>query len=68
MVRLALLCDRELDSRAMKSLAGKLSHRELEELRRSYARRAEERLPLQTQLCYETKHVAFDEENRAFLG
>ena len=67
-VRLALLCDRELDGRAMKSLAGKLSHQELEELRRSYARRAEERLPLQTQLCYETKHVAFDEENRAFLG
>ncbi len=67
-VRLALLCDRELDGRAMKSLAGKLSHRELEELRRSYARRAEERLPLRTQLCYETKHAAFDEENRAFLG
>ena len=67
-VRLALLCDRELDGRAMKSLAGKLSHRELEELRRSYARRAEERLPLRTQLCYERKHAAFDEENRAFLG
>ena len=67
-VRLALLADRELDGRAMKSLAGKLSHQELEELRRSYARRAEERLPLRTQLCYETKHVAFDEENRAFLG
>ena len=67
-VRLALLCDRELDGRAMKSLAGKLSHRELEELRRSYARRVGERLPLRTQLCYETKHAAFDEENRAFLG
>ena len=67
-VRLALLCDRELDGRAMKSLAGKLSHRELEELRRSYARRVGERLPLRTQLCYETKHVSFDEENRAFLG
>ena len=67
-VRLALLCDRELDGRAMKSLAGKLSHRELEELRRSYARQAGERFPLRTQLSYETKHVPFDEENRAFLG
>ncbi len=67
-VRLALLADRELDGRAMKSLAGKLSHQELEELRRSYARRAGERFPLRTQLSYETKHVPFDEENRAFLG
>ncbi len=66
-VRLALLADRELDGRAMKSLAGKLSHQELEELRRSYARRAGERFPLRTQLSYETKHVPFDEENRAFL-
>ena len=67
-VRLALLCDRELDGRAMKSLAGKLSHRELEELRRSYARRAEERLPLRTQLCYARKSAGLAEENRAFLG
>jgi hypothetical protein len=67
-VRLALLADRELDGRAMKSLAGKLSHQELEELRRSYARRAGERFPLRTQLSYETKHVPFDEENKAFLG
>ena len=67
-VRLALLADRELDGRAMKSLAGKLSHRELEELRRSYARRAEERLPLRTQLCYERKSAGLAEENRAFLG
>ena len=67
-VRLALLADRELDGRAMKSLAGKLSHQELEELRRSYARQAGERFPLRTQLSYETKHVPFDEENRAFLG
>ena len=67
-VRLALLADRELDGRAMKSLAGKLSHQELEELRRSYARRAEERLPLRTQLCYERKNAGLAEENRAFLG
>ena len=35
-VRLALLADRELDGRAIKSLAEKLSHDELEELRKSY--------------------------------
>ena len=67
-VRLALLADRELDGRAMKSLAGKLSHQELEELRKSYTRRAGERFPLKTQLNYETKSAAFDEENKAFLA
>ena len=67
-VRMAVLADRELDGRAMKSLADKLSHQELEELRRSYARRAGERFPLKTQLSYEKKHVPFDEENKAFLG
>ena len=68
MVRLALLADRELSAQAMKSLADKLSLAELEELRRSYARRAGERFPLKTQLRYETKDAGLDEENRAFLG
>lgn len=67
-VRLALLADRELSAQAMKSLADKLSHQELEELRKSYARRAGERFPLKTQLGYETRSVAFDEENKAFLA
>ena len=67
-VRLALLADRELSAQAMKSLADKLSHQELEELRKSYARRAGERFPLKTQLSYETKAAAFDEENKAFLA
>lgn len=67
-VRLALLADRELSVQAMKSLADKLSHQELEELRKSYARRAGERFPLKTQLSYETKSAAFDEENKAFLA
>ena len=52
----------------MKSLADKLSHQELEELRKSYTRRAGERFPLKTQLNYETKSAAFDEENKAFLA
>lgn len=67
-VRLALLADRELDGRAVKSLADKLSHQELEELRKSYARRAGEQFPLKTQLRYETGSAGFDEENKAFLA
>ena len=67
-VRLALLADRELDGRAIKSLAEKLSHDELEELRKSYARRAQQRLPLSTQLSYQVERAAFDERNRAFLA
>ncbi len=67
-VRLALLADRELDGRAVKSLADKLSYQELEELRKSYARRAGERFPLKTQLRYETGSTGFDEENKAFLA
>ncbi len=66
-VRLALLADRELDGRAMKSLTDKLSARELEELRRSYARRVGEKLPLRTQLSYGEKTPVPNEENRAFL-
>lgn len=67
-VRLALLADRELSAQAMKSLADKLSHQELEELRKSYARRAGERFPLKTQLSYEARSAALDEENKAFLA
>ena len=67
-VRLALLCDRELDGRAIKSLAGKLSSDELEELRKSFSRRAGERFPLSTQLRYRTDAAAIKEENQAFLG
>ena len=67
-VRMALLSDQQLDGRAMKSLADKLSHQDLEELRKSYARRVQERLPLGTQLSYETQNSGFDAENQAFLG
>lgn len=66
-VRMALLCDRELDGRAMKSLADKLSHGELEELAKSFARRAGERLPLRTQLSYRTEQSVSDERDSAFM-
>ena len=65
-VRMALLADRELDGQAMKSLADKLSHQELETLAKSYARRAEERLPLKTQLSYGGKTNLPDEGDSAF--
>ena len=67
-VRLALLADRELDGRAVKSLTDKLSPAELEELKKSFARRTGEKFPLKTQLRYEAGSAAFDEENRAFLA
>ena len=66
-VRLALLADRELDGRAMKSLADKLSHRELEELKQSFARRAEERLPVKPQLAYGEREAVLEEQDRAFM-
>ena len=65
-VRLATLADRELDGRAVRSLAGKLSRGELEELARSYGRRAEEKYPVRTQLSYGRKEEP-GEEDRAFL-
>lgn len=66
-VRLALLADRELDSRAMKSLTDKLSLQELEMLAKSYARRAEERLPVRTQLSYGEKTAISKEQDQAFM-
>jgi len=68
-VRLAMLADRELDGQAMKSMADKLSPTELEELRRSFARRAGEKLPLRTQLSYQEKNHNSEQidGNRAFL-
>lgn len=66
-VRLAMLADQELDGRAVKSLADKLSCQELEELAKSFSRRAGERLPLKTQLSYGEK-TADREENHAFLA
>ena len=66
-VRLGLLADRELDGGALRSLVDKLSLQELEELRKSWARRAEERLPLKTQLDYREKKVDLAERDRAFM-
>ena len=66
-VRLALLADQELDGRAMKLLTDKLSAQELETLKSSYARRAEEKLPLKTQLSYGGKTAVPDARDSAFM-
>jgi len=66
-VRQALLADRELDGGTMKSLTDKLSPDELEALRKSFARRAEERFPLKTQLSYGEKNTKPADGNQAFL-
>ena len=66
-VRLALLADRELDSRAIKSLAMKLSPAELEEMAKSYARRAGEKYPLKTQLEYGERPAVSNSADQAFL-
>lgn len=66
-VRMALLADRELDGAAMKSLTDKLSSQELEELAKSFSRRAGERIPVKTQLSYGKKDDLSDQRNQAFL-
>ena len=67
-IRLALLADRELSGQTVKSLAGKLSPMELEELAKSFSRRAGERLPLKTQLSYDSRTAsARDEQDSAFM-
>ena len=67
MVRLALLADRELDGRALKGLADRLSPAELELLTGSFARRTRERYPVKTQLDYGKRRGEAPEEDRAFL-
>ena len=66
-VRLAVLADRELDGQAMKSLADKLSPDELEELAKSFSRRAGEKLPVVTQLSYDKKTAVPNEQDSAFM-
>ena len=66
-VRLALLADGELEEETVKAMAAKLSARELETLGKSFARRAEERYPIQTQLSYGDRPAGPRETDRAFL-
>ena len=67
LVRLALLADGEREEETIKSVCTKLSPEELEALGKSFARRAEERYPVKTQLTYGEKSCRPRETDRAFL-
>ena len=67
LVRLALLADSSLEEEIIKSASAKLNPRELEALGKSFARRAEERYPIKTQLSYGDKPAKPREADRAFL-
>ena len=67
LVRLALLADSTLEERVVKSACAKLNLEELEGLGKSFARRAEERYPIKTQLSYGEKAAQPRETDRAFL-
>ena len=67
LVRQAVLADGQLEEAVIRSAAGKLSHRELEALAASFARRAGERYPLKTQLRYGEQAAQPREGDRAFL-
>ena len=65
--RLALLADSTLEEGVIQSACAKLNPEELEALGKSFARRAEERYPIKTQLSYGEKTVQPREIDRAFL-
>ena len=67
LVRQAVLADGQLEEAVIRSAADKLTHRELEALAASFARRAGERYPLKTQLRYGEQAVQPREGDRAFL-
>ena len=68
LVRQAVLADGQLEEAVLRSAADKLTHRELEALTASFARRAGERYPLRTQLSYGERTAQPREEDRAFLA
>ena len=67
LVRQAMLADGQLEEAVIRSAADKLSHRELEALTASFARRAGERYPVKPQLSYAEKAAQPREGDRAFL-
>ena len=67
LVRQAMLADGQLEEAVIRSAADKLSHRELEALTASFARRAGERYPVKPQLSYGEKAAQPREGDRAFL-
>ena len=66
-VRLGGLADPKLDLKVLKAIAEKLEEGELQELKRAYEARAQERYPLTVQLGYGKEPERRPEEDRAFL-
>ena len=66
-VRLGALADPKLDLAVLKAIAEKLEEGELQELKRAYEARAQERYPLTVQLGYGKEPARRQEEDRAFL-
>ena len=66
-VRLGGLADPKLDLAVLKAIAEKLEEGELQELKRAYEARAQERYPLTVQLGYGKEPARHQEEDRAFL-
>ena len=66
-VRLGGLADPKLDLAVLKAIAEKLEEGELQELKRAYQARAQERYPLAVQLGYGKEPERRPEEDRAFL-
>ena len=66
-VRLGGLADPKLDLKVLKAIAEKLEEGELQELKRAYEARAQERYPLTVQLGYGKELEQRPEEDGAFL-
>ena len=67
MVRLGGLADPKLDLAVLKAIAEKLEEGELQELKRAYEARAQERYPLTVQLGYGKEAEKPSDEDGAFL-
>ena len=66
-VRLGGLADPKLDLKVLKAITEKLEEGELQELKRAYEARAQERYPLSVQLGYGKEPERRPEEDGAFL-
>ena len=67
LVRLAVLSGSDLSRETLESMAEKLDHRELMDMKRSYEKKAAARYPIHPQLEHEEKLPLRDEKDRAFL-
>ena len=67
LVRLAVLSGSDLSRETLESMAEKLDHPALLDMKRSYEKRAAARYPIRPQLDYAEKLPVHDDKDRAFL-